>query len=101
MIKHTPGPWQFNEQKQHVVDKDNNHTIAVPFAVLRSEFLPTDQQISESLDELWMNAQLISAAPELLMCCEASLSYLLLEDHFDKNQLIRELKRVIKKARYE
>jgi len=45
------------------------------------------------------NASLISAAPEMLMCCEAALVYLLLEPHMEKEQLIDELRKVINKAK--
>lgn len=46
------------------------------------------------------NNYMVSTVSQLIMCCEASLAYLLFSNHLDKTQLIEELKRVIAKARH-
>lgn len=85
MSKHTPGPWKVGD-RHYVLPTITSDTDSY-ICLLGGE--------NETRSG---NARLIAAAPDLLRCCEASLTYLLLEEHLDKIQLIDELKRIIAKV---
>lgn len=85
MSKPTPGPWKLSEATLWGVAGPLRWVEPIQDKKQASPFIEAD-------------AHLIAVSPELKMCCEASLVYLQLADHLDKEQLIEELKRVLAKA---
>lgn len=93
MPRVTRGPWK---------SLDTRDGIAIPFngvyRVAGADY-PMPEGVSAQFDNRPIvaecanqyDARLIAHAPLLLMLCQASLTYLLLEGHLDKDQLIFEL----------
>lgn len=62
--KHTPGPWRIYRQGNHIrIGPDFGHVVAVVY--LDKDFLDTDRA----------DAELISAAPELLEALEIAVKF--------------------------
>lgn len=93
-LKHTPGPWEIHGDSECLTINTDTQAIARLYCGNQKD---APGGLPESLVDKtdWANARLVAAAPELLMCCEATLTYLHLENHLDKDQLIIELNRVL------
>lgn len=89
-MSHTKGPYSI---------KTHGSTISILAPEKENGWSTVLAEISmKNTPDAEANARLFAAAPGLKMCCEASLVYLQLADHLDKEQLIEELKRVLAKA---
>jgi hypothetical protein len=96
--KHTKGPW--------TIDSGEGHTHTINNVALKRTIANVTAYKSIDIDSDFeksalANARLIASAPELLMCCEATLSYLMFEPHLDKEQLQKFIKETVAKARGE
>jgi hypothetical protein len=90
--KHTKGPWR--EQGNLIFGAEIGSHVCKLF----TQHTPGAK--SGAAEEK-ANARLIASAPELLTCCEATLSYLMFEPYLDKEQLQKFIKETVAKARGE
>lgn len=95
-MSHTKGPWTIDSGEGHTHTINNMELKRTIANVAAYKSIDTDSDFEKSM---LANAQLISAAPELLMCCEAALAYLMFEPHLSKDQLEKEIQNVVNKAR--
>jgi hypothetical protein len=99
-VKHTPGPWTYDEDIQSVFancHNPNNGEFLI--ADMRGwgylEHQPNGAEIQDA------NGRLISAAPELLEACHWALTELLFPEHCTPDTLhdtVKKLKQAIGKA---
>ena len=61
--KHTPGPWRTVENTPSLIEAMHHDQMTF----IAQAFQP---QGNASIDEMWANARLIAAAPDLLAACE-------------------------------
>lgn len=87
-MSHTKGPWAAGYMFYNINGPDGEGVAEVKL-------------IYRNKAEAAANANLISAAPEMLTACEAALVYLKLEQHMSKDELVGFLDSTIKKARGE
>lgn len=88
--KHSAGPWQLGHIGPCVIVTDEYRMVADPYGETK------EQEIA--------NAQLISAAPDMLRVCEATLEKLLTcfsPNDESEHEIVMALDSVIKKARGE
>ena len=91
MNNHTPGPWRIGRMNPTIVVADNHPKGKKDVA--KCALFPL-AKIAEFKDEDLANAQLISAAPELLEVCKA-----LVFDNFTRKPTAEEVKAMFELAR--
>ena len=63
MNEHTPGPWEAENTNSGIMIKSTR----------KPGYLAAARWFTQSSKEIWANAYLIAAAPDLLGACEAAL----------------------------